>query len=451
MNKFRFLIALCALAFTGKNIQAQKDEQIVDQIIAVVGENIVLFSEIETQAEQMRAQGATPDQQLRCKLLEEVLLKKLLLHKGQLDSVEVSDTQIQDELNRRMNYFVQQAGSEKMLEDLYGKTMEQIKAELYDLLKEQMMAQQVQSSIASEVKVTPSEVRTFFYAIPPDSLPYINSTIEAAQIVIKPKVTQQTMEQFRASMLKIRNDITVKGRSFKTMAILHSKDGSAQKGGDLGWMTRQELVPEFAAAAFALKPGEVSGMVETEFGYHLIQLIERRGESIRCSHILMYPETGPEEEAAAIGKLDSIRKVIQTDTLTFEQAAKLFSDDQDTRNNRGIISNPANGSTRFDMEQIDPQLFFAIDRLKTGNISEPVKFETRKGSAFRIVKLNNRTQPHVANLSDDYDLVRTATLNDKRSKMMDDWVTNMIGKTYIKVDPMFTGCELTYGWIKKKQ
>lgn len=430
---------------------AQQDGKIVDKIVAVVGDNIILLSEVESQVLSAKQQGMQDSPELRCMIIEEMLFSKLLLNKAQFDSVEVTSNQVNTELDRRLNHLIQQIGSPEAMEEFYGKSMEQMRAELYDLLEEQMMAQTVQGTITSDVKVTPAEVRKYFNDIPKDSLPYINSKVEVAHIVARPKVSAAAKKAAMDKLDKVRQDIVVRGRSFATMAALHSKDGSSKDGGDLGWLTRSELVPEFSAAAFSLEPDEVSGVVETEFGFHIIQLIERRGERIHCRHILVKPEVDIEDQELALTRLDSIRDKVVNDTLTFEKAAELYSDDEDTRNSNGIISNPMDGSTKFDMEQIDPQLFFAIDKLGEGDISAPVQFEDREGSGFRIVKLNKRTKPHVANLIDDYDLISQVALNDKKNKAMNEWIRDQIGKTYIRIDDDFKDCDFTYDWLKKEQ
>ena len=364
-------------------------DQIIDEIVGVVGDNIILRSDVETQRLQAEQQGAPQGENFECQLVEDLLFQSLLLHQADVDTVEIGEDQIEGELNRRMGFFIQQLGSAERLEEFYGKSTREIKDELRDLLRDQLRAQQVQNGLTSDVAVTPSEVRKYFNDIPKDSLPLINSEAELAHLVIRPEVSQEQIDAVKKKLNDMRKQIVSGEKSFRTQAVLYSQDGSAKDGGELGFINRSDLVSEFAGVAFGLKKDEISGIVETEYGFHLIQMIERRGEQINVRHILLKPEVEAEQLVAAEQKLDSIRGLIESDSLTFEQAVARFSNDDDTKNGNGVILNPNTGSARFPMDQIDPQLFFVIDKMEQGDLSKPVLYNDRNGKAYRIVLLKN--------------------------------------------------------------
>lgn len=431
------------------NLPLFAQNKVVDQVIAVVGNHIILQSELESQYLQYLAQGYEASEQTKCNILEEQLFQKLLLNQAQVDSVEVSEAQVEAELNKRMKYFISQLGSEQKLEEYLGKSIIQIKADYQDDIKNILLAQTVQSKITSGVTVTPAEVRDYFKSIPPDSLPYINSEVEIGQIVKMPPVSEEEKKNVKEKLEKIRERV-VAGEDFATLAILYSEDpGSARNGGELGFVDRGDLVAEFSAAAFNLKGKEVSKVIESPFGYHIIQLIERRGEQINVRHILMSPKTSYSDLAKAQSYLDSIHQLIKTvDTLDFAEAAVRFSDDAETKNNGGLMINPQTGTTRFETQELDPTLFFTIDKLKVGEISQPVKMSTRDGKqAYRLLYLKTRTEPHQANLKDDYQKVQNVALSQKQAKVLGTWVSKKRSSTYIKMDDEFKACQFDYKWF----
>ena len=426
-------------------------QEVIDKIIAVVGEEIVLHSEVETQYEQYLASGMDVDNDTRCLLFEELLLQKLLLHQAALDSIMIDETQIQTELERRIRYFVAQFGSEKRLEEFYNKSILELKNDFHDLVEEQLLIQNMQANITQNVKVTPAEVKAFFETIPQDSLPFINSEIEIAHIVRRPPINEVEKAVAKEKLENIRERV-LKGENFGTLAYLYSEDpGSAQKNGELGFMPRTALVPEFSSVAFKLKPNEVSEIVETKFGYHLIQLIERRGEEANVRHILVTPKVNPMDMVKAKLYLDSISSILnKSDTLTFAQAASLYSDDEDTKQNGGKLINFQTGTSKFQMDQLgqmDPSLSFALNSMKVGDVAKPSITQLMDGSkAYRLVKLIARTEPHKANLVDDYQLIQDQALMDKQNKRLMEWVSKKAGKTYLKIDGDFFDCDLNNDW-----
>lgn len=427
------------------------DGQVIDEIVAVVGDNIVLRSDLEAQRLQALEQGVTVDADAYCFIMEEMLFQKLLLHQADLDSVEISEQQIQGEMDRRLRYFITQLGSQDRLEEFYGKSIGEIKAELYDLLESQLRAQQVQQSLTSNIKVTPSEVRAYFDKIPKDSLPLIDAEVEVAHIVIKPVISEKERQATIDKLNGWRDDILAGRKQFETIAILYSKDpGSAKKGGELGLTPRSSFVPEFSAAAFDLSPGEISPVIETDFGFHIIQLIERRGEEINARHILLKPRVDNNSVIRAKTLLDSVVDLINKDSISFEQASVLYSQDQDSRNSNGIIANPYTGSSRWNMDEVDPSLFLAIDKMKEGEMSKPVVYQTAEGIAYRVLRLNTRTKPHRANMRDDYQLLQNAALQEKKDKAIDDWIKSRVYSSYISIADAYVNCTYKYNWLKNQ-
>lgn len=427
--------------------------RLIDKVVAVVGDHIVLSSDIEIQLLQLKASGSDKTNADRCQLIEDLLYQKLLLHQAQLDSVEVSEAQIQSELERRLRFFINQIGSEQKLEEYYQKSLSEIKSDFHDLIKEQLLVQTMQQKVTGSVKISPVEVKVFFDRIPKDSLPLIPSQIEVAHIVKKPVLSAEDKKALRDKLEAIRNRI-LKGEDFGTLAYLYSEDpGSAKQNGELGFVARNTLVPEFAAVAFNIKPGEVSEIVETEYGLHIIQFIERRGEQVNVRHILVTPKPTMDDLLVAKSQLDSISNLlVNSDTLTFEQVAFLNSDDKDSKMNGGKIANPQNGTTRFDADvlgQLDGTLFFTIDRLNPGEISEPILMQKPDGSkSYRLIKLLSRSSPHRANMKEDYQKIQDIALIDKQNRLVKEWVDKRIQKTYIHVENDYKKCNFGNQWLK---
>lgn len=426
-----------------------QQKKVIDEVIAVVGNEIILHSDIETQKLQAKQQGIALNKKTECLIVEQILLEKLLLNQAKVDSIPVNEQQVQSELERRIRYFVSQIGSEEKLEEYYRKSILEIKDEFHDLIEDQIRIQGMQAKINEDVNITPGEVQTFFNSIPKDSLPYINAKIEMAQIVIKPEISQEEKDATRNRLLDFKKQIEG-GKSFASLAVLYSQDpGSATKGGDLGFVSRGMMVREFDAVAARLQEGELSEVFETQFGFHLMQLKERRGEQYNSRHILLKAKITANDMMKAENKLDSISKLIAADSLTFEMAASKFSDDETTKNNGGKLVNQGDGSTEFDMKGVDAQLALTVDKLEIGQISDPVSMQGPDGNqAFRIVKLINRTEPHVANLKDDYLLIKNVATNKLQQESMNEWTSLTIGSTFIKLNDSFKDCTFQQKWFK---
>lgn len=452
INKFTAFPIVILLLLGLQTRQTKAQVKVIDQIVAIVGKNIILESEIEAQHLQYRMQQDIQgsEETVKCQILEDLLYQKLLLNQAQVDSIEITDSEVEQSMDQRLRYFIGQIGSAEKLEEYYNKSILEIKEEMREPIREQMMVERAQQEITGNVSITPSEVKQFYKNMPKDSIPRINSEVEIGQIVKMPKVGIEVKSEIRTKMENIRNRV-LEGESFKTMAILYSEDpGSAKKGGEIGLAGRGELYPEFEAVAFKLDEGEISDIVETKAGFHIIQLIDRKGDYVNVRHILLRIKPSPYELMEAQAYLDSIADIIQQDSLSFEEAAMKFSDDP-SKNNGGLIVNPMTGTTKFQTDQIDPQLFFVIDKLEVGELSEPVLFENEEGKqGYRILYLKNRTEPHIANLKDDYNVIQEWALSKKKSEVVDEWVKEKIGNAYIKIIDDFQSCNYYYNWANEE-
>ncbi len=450
--KFIGTFLLSITIFSGVVGQNTSSQPVVDKVVAVVADQIVLKSELESAIIQYASSGNPIEPNTRCVIFEDLLFKKLLLNQAALDSVEIPDAQIEDNIARRMQFFVQQIGSEKKLEEFYGKSIPEIKAEFHDLVRDQMLTEQMQGSITSGVDISPKEVRLFFNDIPKDSLPFINSEVVVEHIMIDPVISEEERNLSKSKIEEIRQRV-LKGEDFGTLAFLYSEDpGSAKKNGELGFMKRDALVKEFSAVAFSIQPGQVSEIVETEFGYHIIQLVERRGQLVNVRHILIKPKVNQMDLITAKTELDSIRtQIVDVDSVKFETMAARYSDDKSTRMNGGKLINPQTGSTVFEIDEVskvDPSLFFILDKMKPGEISKPVIYQKMDGSqAYRIVKLVSVTDAHRANMEDDYLKIQGAAKAEKEKEVMDKWIKNKISSNYIRIDDDLLNCDFQHSWF----
>lgn len=423
--------------------------QVIDQVVAVVGKNIILESDIENQYLNYRMQGGIKgsSSEIRCQILEQQLFQKLMVAQAEVDSIEVNDAQVEGELERRLQMFISQFGTQEKMEAYYGKSIPEIKSELHSIIKEQMIAQQVQQGIVATTTVTPSEIRTFFRSIPEDSIQQISTEYQVAQIVKKPPISVEERIRVKEQLMGLRARI-LKGESFSTMAILYSEDpGSAKKGGELGFYGRGQLYSEFEAIAFKLNEGEISNIVETEAGYHVIQLIERKGDYINVRHILLIPKVAPADLLIARNELDSVAALIRADSISFEDAVKQFSEAKN-KNNGGLLVNAYSGSTTFAAEELDPQISFIIEKMEVGELSNPVPMKTEeKEDAYQIVLLKEKTKPHKANLKDDYSKIQMMAENDKKQRVIDDWINEIAKTTYVKIIDQYKNCDYEHEWV----
>lgn len=423
----------------------------VDQVVAILGNKMVKQSDVENEYLQLKAQGYPVDENSKCSIFERMLEHKLLVNQAILDSIEISDSQVESELNQRINYFTNQIGSQEKLEKYFNKSMASIKNELRESIREQELAQKMQGSLIQNVEVTPTEVKTFYNSMPRDSIPKVNSQMELAQIAIYPPFTEKSVEDLKDKMLDMRKRI-INGERFATLATLYSEDeGSAKHGGEVGFLTRFELDPDYAKAAFALNtPGDVSHIVESEMGFHIIQLIEKKGDKVNTRHILMKPKPDPDAVIKTMHLLDSIANLIRKDSISFESAVALYSMDQESRFNKGVLLNPSSGNNNFETEQISPADYYAIKPLKVGEISSPYESRDKNGRVYyKIIKVKSSTIAHVANLKQDYNIIQDLAKNNKRQEVMKNWYTEKKKTTFIHIDESFRSCNFrSNDWLK---
>jgi len=442
MNK---IIIIILLTIFGGRISGQ---EIIDKVVAVIGDKAILYSEIEEQILQAKQQGVSVDENTGCLILEELMFQSLLLHQAEIDSVEVTEQQVTAELDQRIQYFASQMpGGISDLEKFYEKSIEEIKEEFYSQIEDRMKAQQMQAVITDEVEVTPKDVRDFYNSFPEDSIPLINSKISVAQITIEPKITSEEKKVIKSKLNDIRAKIINGELSFGVAAEFYSEDpGSKGNKGNFGWVTRGDFVPEFDAIGFKIPVGEVSEVFESPFGYHILKIDDRRGEQYSGSHILLQFKVGDATLIAAKSKLDSISGALANNEITWSEAVLKFSDDDNTKGSRGILYNQNSGSAYWDMQEIDPQLFKGIDDLNEGNVSVPLYYETMNGYAYRLVKLIKRTEPHKANLNEDYQLVQNYALSEKKAEATEKWINTKVNDVYIRIDEQYQNCKFTYNW-----
>ncbi|MBR6437761.1 MAG: peptidylprolyl isomerase [Bacteroidales bacterium] len=451
MKLKRFFALITFVTICSSAIYAQQS-QVVDKVVAVVGSNIIMQSDIEEQYMQYRLQGGIKGSasSIRCEILEDQLFRKLMLNQAELDSIEITDDQIEQEMEYRIRYFVNQLGSQEKLEKYYNKSMKEIKNELRTIIKDQKLIDEVQRKIVDGVSATPSDVRQFFENIPSDSIPLVSAQYEIAELVKKPPITFDEKLAVKDRLYGLRSRI-LKGERFSTLALLYSEDpGSAKKGGELGFKGRGELVPEFEAAAFALKDGEISEVVETEYGFHIIQLIERRGDYVNVRHILLQVKVSTDALEKAYYQLDSIAKLIRNDSITFDEAVVKFSDEDD-KVNGGYLVNPNTGSTLFSAEDLDQQISVVVNRLQVGEVSNPVPMKTKNDKdAYRLLIIKRKTTPHKANLKDDYALIQQWTMQKLRQEAINKWIETKSKKAYVKISDDYCDCDFQFDWKTNK-
>lgn len=432
--------------------------QIIDKVIGVVGKHIILQSDYYGSAQEFIKNGYTLNDSLKSKLFEDLLFQKLLLAQADRDSVVVKDEQVDAELERRMAYYLNQFGSEENFYNFYGKSSQAYKEEMRDDIKDQMVAQQMQSKVVGDVKVTPAEIRNFYNSIPVDSLPLINSEVELGQLVKKPEVSAEAkkaalekIQGLRKRVLEYVSSNGAGGSSMTSIATIYTDDpGSARTGGIYNGIMRGQFAPEFEAVAFKIKPGEISEVFETVYGYHFIKLLSRKGDLIDVQHILITAKIDNNDVVMAKQKIDSIYEAISKKEITFCEATQKYSDDKDSKNNCGTMVNNAAGTTRFEVTElgeIDQNLVFLLDKLNVGDITKPTAFQTSESKqAFRILYLKSRTKPHIANLKDDYQRVQNMATINKQKEIVNEWIFKKSKNTYVKIDPDFQNCKFEYKW-----
>ncbi len=443
--KFKIL-AITLLIST--SISAQK---LIDGVAGIVGKEMILKSDIEAQALQMKARNINVSGDLKCHIYEELLLNTLLVNQAYVDSIEVSDNQVESELTRRLSMFERQIGDREAMEEYFRKPYEDIRAGMKHIVKDQLLAQNMKSEVTSDITISPTEVKRFYKNLPKDSLQLVESEVEIEQIVKKPKADPKEIQKIIKRLTKFKEDIESGKKDFETVAILYSQDpGSAENGGNLGWIRRSDLVPEFANVAFKLKTkGQISDIVKTDFGYHIIRFLERRGEAIKAQHILLKPQISIATISKLKHELDSIAQLIRTNEISFEDAVKKFSDDENSKNNNGLLLNPYTGDSKFESKHLDPSTSYILKQMQVGEISKPFQNNDMQGHLeVKIIRLKSRTKAHVADIKTDYQLINNMALKSKKEKAVSKWIREKQKNTYVKVYPEYKKCHFKYsGWL----
>ncbi len=446
--KLSFLVF--SIFITVSSFCQEKSKNVIDKIVAQIGDNVIFKSDIESQKLQAMEAGQELTNQTDCAILEQLMFQNLLLNQAEIDSLVVTDAQVDAEMENRIRVIENQIGGKEKMEAFYGKSIVDIKNEFRPLIKKRLLSEDMERTITGAITTTPKEIEQFFVTIPKDSIPLISSKLSFQQIVLFPEITKADKDLAWKKLEDIRNDI-LKGKSFETQARIHSQDpGSAQVGGKLEG-SRGMMVPQFEATVFSLKENEISQVFETDYGYHIIQLIERRGDDYTCRHILITPEFNRESLAFASEKIEQAYKALKENTITWDNAVVTYSNDLNTKQNKGIITNPITGEQTWSMEdlnQVDQQIYLLTDALGKGDISKPSFYFdfTERKQGIRIVRLMNRTEPHYANLNDDYSLIQRAAENRKKELTLNKWVESKVSNAYIRIDKEFT-CTFKNNWV----
>ena len=410
--------------------------QVLDRVIAVIGEEIILESDVENQYNYMIINGQKDDGTLRCQVMDNLIVGKLLLNKAQQDSIEVSDEEVTSEIDSRTNTILSQLDDPNDFEEIYGKSVYEFKAEVRDDIRNEILTDRMRSSVMSDVSCTPREVREFYESIDKDSLGLLPAEVELNHILAIPPFSEESKQAAKEKLTEVRRKLVEENARFEEMALQFSMDGSARSGGDLGTVMRGQMVPDFEEVVYSLRIGDISQVFETEFGYHIAKVTERKGEILKASHILIIPSRSTNGDSLAIAKLNKALDLVSSDSLTFEQAAILFSEDRSTKDCGGCISNPQTGELRIPMDLLDADLFFKIDEMEEGEISDPMEYMMPDGSpAFHVLYLKNKIPPHVPNMKDDYNKIYNATIQVKQAQVFDEWLTSAKKNIYIHIKP----------------
>ncbi|MDR0420732.1 MAG: peptidylprolyl isomerase [Prevotellaceae bacterium] len=442
------VLLITAFAVTSQ-AQETKGKNIIDKVVAVIGNEAVLLSDIETEIHQRRIYGMLSEENLFCKVLEDMLQSKLLVAQAKIDSLTASQSAIQSSVDNRMNEYISRLGSEKAVEEQLQKPVSKIREMLQEYAKDYILIEQMKNKIVTGIEITPADVKRFYETIPQDSMPVVPEQYSFQQISIYPPTAEANFE-VRERLLELRERI-MKGEKFNTLAILYSQDTeSSKRGGELGLAPAANYVMAFRNAALSLKPGQVSHVVETEYGFHIIQMIEKQGKDlINVRHILLKPVYSANEQRVAFSRLDSIKNLITSDSITFEQAALFFSRDEKTRMNGGLVANPQTLSPRFDKDQLGTN-YFVLRELKLGQISDPFKSTDDNGrEVYKIVKLKEILPSHKANLKDDFPVIKNMVEGQKQMEKLTEWLVRKQEETYIKIDDDYKTCKFeSNNWIK---
>ena len=472
-NRFRIalmamlpLAGLCTMAQDQKTDEKKNEDtkvveepkivekSIVDEVIWVVGDEAILKSDVEEARLQAEQEGTRWNGDPDCVIPEQIAVQKLFLHQAAIDSIEVTESEIMQEVEAQINYWTQMVGSKEKLEEYKKQSIAQMRNELHDTMRDRKMAEEMRKELVKDIAVTPAEVRRFFKDLPEDSIPYVPTEVEVQIITQTPKIEQEEINRVKEQLREFTDRVTKGETQFSTLARLYSEDpGSARQGGELGYTGRGTLDPAFANVAFNLtSPNKVSKIVESEFGFHIIQLIDKRGDKINCRHILLKPVVSDSSITKSLARLDSIRTDINNGKFSFDDGATYISDDKDTRANKGLMANVKDMSrtSRFKMDELPPEVARAIDTLKIGSISAPFQMINARGKTVcAIAKLKNRVEGHKATITEDFQVMKAVVENKRRMEKLHQWVCDKIKATYVRINDRYRDCKFEYqGWVR---
>lgn len=443
-----FLISLCPLF----SIIAQNN--IIEEVAWIIGDEPIYKSEIEQAYADARQDRVPLEGDPYCVLPEQIAIERLFLHQADLDTVEVAEAMIQQSVDAQMNYLINNLGSREKVEQMLGKPFNELREYYTTNMRNRYRISQVRSSLTKNLKVTPADVRRYFTNLPEDSIPFVPLQVQTQIITINPAIPRQEIDDVKARLRDYADRVNRGEADFSTLAILYSEAPEGIRGGEIGFMGRAQLVPEYAAVAFNLNdPKKVSKIVETEYGFHIIQLIEKRGDRINTRHILLRPKVSEKDLTDAIHRLDSVRTdIVDNQKFTFEEVTRYISQDKETRNSNGVMVNPETGTTYFEMSQLPQEVARVVGQMQPGDISEPfIMRSSNDREVVAIVKLTSRTPAHKANLSDDYQLIKDMYENAAKEKIVEKWLLDKINSTYVRIEDGWRGCDFKYdGWIKTK-
>lgn len=449
MCKYKFLTAIVVLlSVISYNVKAQ--DKIIDQIVGIIGSNVILKSEIEAIYLQNQAQGITSEGDMKCEILERLLIEKLMVAEAEMDTlIVVTDNQVNQQMDARIQYFIQHLGSEKEVENYFKKPIVKLKSELKDVIHNEILSSQMNSKIIDKIKATPSEVRYFYKNLSEEEMPLINTQYEYSQITIIPSISETEENKIKDQLRELKRRAE-EGENFSMFAVLYSECPSAKNGGDLGYFGKATMDPAFSAAAFALRPGQISNVVKSEAGYHIIKMEDRLGERIKCRHILLKPKVSAEVKEKSLTQLDSLATEIRKGNLKFDEAAYRFSMDKNSRNNGGMVINPNDLSSKFEIGMLNPEISKVLTKLEINEISKPfISIDQNGRDIIQIVKLLNKVESHKANLNEDYQLISEKFLEKKRNDAIEEWISQRQSKTYIRIDDTYLNCDFKFkNWIK---
>lgn len=451
MKKYSLVIGLLALCL---NISAQKN--VIDGVIWIVGDEAILKSEVEEERLRMQYEGVEIPGDPYCMIPEQIAVQKLFLHQAELDSIEVNESTVSHQVEMRLNYYMAQIGSKEKMEEYFRKTTSEMREELMTTVRNQMIIQQMQQKLTEHINSTPADIRRYYNGLSADSIPTIPAQVEVQIISFEPPVPQEETDRIKNKLREFTERVNNGTADFSMLARLYSEDTeSAKRGGELGFLGKGQLVPEFADVAFNLvDPKRVSRIVETEYGYHIIQLIEKRGERLNCRHILLRPRISPKDKSNAIHKLDSIADLIRTEKITFEQGVMYFSQDKNTVMNAGLMINEQNGSSKFEFQDLPPEISRQLYSMNIGEISKPFVMmdQAKNKEVVAIVKLKSKTNTHKADLVNDYQTIRAMYESKLSEDFIENWILKKQKETYVYIDPEWKGCDFHYpNWLKTEE